>query len=196
LGLVDSATKWDLDYLVNNLGDDAKSVYISSTHNFMYYNEVRCGNFPNFRRPTDQADMTMPEFVKRFYDWKPGKKRLYFQQVLTGSVGPKIYDDFRQFRWDWLANQKEKFGWEELTSNLLLIGQPGNVTPAHYDEQQNLFAQVHGCKRVLLFHPKFFQCLYPYPFHHPCDRQSQVSITTFKICLSTRLNLNYYYLAF
>lgn len=50
----------------------------------------------------------------------------------------------------------------------------GNVTPAHYDEQQNFFAQIKGYKRCILFPPDQFECLYPYPVHHPCDRQSQV----------------------
>jgi len=48
------------------------------------------------------------------------------------------------------------------------------VTPAHYDEQQNFFAQIKGYKRCILFPPDQFECLYPYPVHHPCDRQSQV----------------------
>ena len=53
----------------------------------------------------------------------------------------------------------------------------GNVTPAHYDEQQNFFAQIKGHKRCILFPPNQFECLYPYPVHHPCDRQSQVSVS-------------------
>ena len=51
----------------------------------------------------------------------------------------------------------------------------GVITPAHYDEQENLFAQIQGYKRFLLFDPSQFECLYPYPVHHPHDRQSQVS---------------------
>ena len=53
----------------------------------------------------------------------------------------------------------------------------GNVTPAHYDEQQNFFAQIKGYKRCILFPPDQFECLYPFPVHHPCDRQSQVKPT-------------------
>lgn len=56
----------------------------------------------------------------------------------------------------------------------------GNVTPAHYDEQQNFFAQIKGHKRCILFPPDQFEYLYPYPVHHPCDRQSQVSPGSFK----------------
>lgn len=50
----------------------------------------------------------------------------------------------------------------------------GNQTPCHYDEQENFFAQVQGFKRCILFPPSEFDCLYPYPVHHPHDRQSMV----------------------
>jgi hypothetical protein len=45
-----------------------------------------------------------------------------------------------------------------------------NMTPAR------LYAQLHGAKRVILFSPADFGCLYPFPMHHPCDRQSQVDL--------------------
>jgi hypothetical protein len=48
------------------------------------------------------------------------------------------------------------------------------VTPPHYDEQQNLFAQVWGRKTFLLVHPRHFRSMYPYPVGHAADRQSQV----------------------
>lgn len=50
----------------------------------------------------------------------------------------------------------------------------GNVTPCHYDEQQNMFACIRGYKRFILFPPSQFESLYPHPVHHPYDRQSQV----------------------
>jgi len=50
----------------------------------------------------------------------------------------------------------------------------GNITPVHYDEQENLFSQLCGFKRFILFSPDQFECLYPHPVAHPCDRQSQV----------------------
>lgn len=83
-------------------------------------------------------------------------------------------DDFLRFDWDWVQSLPSKMGWNELSSNLLLVGMAGNVTPAHYDEQQNLLAQLVGRKRVVLFPPKDWRGLYPFPLHHPHDRQSQV----------------------
>lgn len=131
--------------------------------------------------------------------------RVYLQQTLNDTVGKKIVLDFLGFNWNWINKQQAQRNWGPLTSNLLLIGMEGkvsdnvwiilirhqcqclslkvfinnvftgNVTPAHYDEQQNFFAQIKGHKRCILFPPDQFECLYPYPVHHPCDRQSQVS---------------------
>jgi len=52
----------------------------------------------------------------------------------------------------------------------------GVVTPTHFDEAFNLFTQIRGRKRFKLYSPKYFANLYPYPVHHPCDRQAQVDI--------------------
>lgn len=57
----------------------------------------------------------------------------------------------------------------------------GNVTPVHYDEQENFFAQIRGTKRFLLFHPDQYENLYPYPVHHPHDRQSQVCLFVYPV---------------
>ena len=66
----------------------------------------------------------------------------------------------------------------------------GNVTPVHYDEQENLFAQVEGLKRVILFPPEQFECMYPFPVHHPCDRQSQASKIFCVRLINTNENCN------
>lgn len=84
--------------------------------------------------------------------------------------------DFVNFNWSWASKQQKQNRWGPLTSNLLLIGMEGNVTPVHYDEQENFFAQIYGYKRFLLFHPDQFENLYPYPVYHPHDRQSQVDL--------------------
>lgn len=61
-----------------------------------------------------------------------------------------------------------------ISSDYLFRFYAGNVTPCHYDEQQNFYAQVKGYKRIIMFRPSQFRCLYPHPVHHPYDRQSQV----------------------
>ena len=152
---------------------------MSDDGKFMYYNENRLGEYYDFRPPTERVSMRFDEFIGRLKQWKPGDKKLYLQQMLSNTVKEQIVADFLGFNWAWLAEQQKKYKWGPLTSNLLLIGMAGNITPVHYDEQQNFFAQIEGYKRCILFHPSQFKCLYPYPFHHPCDRQSQVSKWSF-----------------
>ncbi|XP_068022232.1 hypoxia-inducible factor 1-alpha inhibitor [Melanerpes formicivorus] len=174
--LVYPALKWDLDYLQENIGNGDFSVYSASTHKFLYYDEKKMANFKNFKPKSSREEMKFAEFVERLKEiqQKGSAERLYLQQTLNDTVGRKIVVDFLGFNWNWINKQQGKRGWGQLTSNLLLIGMEGNVTPAHYDEQQNFFAQIKGYKRCILFPPDQFECLYPYPVHHPCDRQSQV----------------------
>ncbi|MBN3283178.1 HIF1N inhibitor, partial [Polyodon spathula] len=133
-------------------------------------------NVENFTPMSRRVEMKFSEFVDKMHQTEEtgGEERLYLQQTLNDTVGRKIVVDFLGFNWNWINKQQAKRNWGQLTSNLLLIGMEGNVTPAHYDEQQNFFAQIKGYKRCVLFPPDQFECLYPFPVHHPCDRQSQV----------------------
>ena len=169
--------KWDLEYLKENVGNGESTVFLSDDEKFMYFDEKRCINrYADFTTPVTKTMINFGEFYNLFKSWKEGDKRIYYQQILTNAVSNSIVIDFLAFNWKWLSSQQQKNCWGPLTSNLLLVAQPGNITPCHYDEQENFFAQAKGYKRCILFPPSQFKCLYPFPFHHPCDRQSQVSL--------------------
>lgn len=178
--LVESALKWNLDYLRCNIGDGTFNVYESPNHLFKYYDEKKLdkklpGSNGPFRPPTKRLEMKFDEFYDLMKKPTERDKRIYLQQGLNDTVGQNIVRDFLQFNWKWVRGQQIRNNWGPQTSNLLLISQEGNVTPCHYDEQENFFAQVGGHKRVILFPPSQFDCLYPYPVYHPHDRQSQVN---------------------
>ena len=173
--MIQPALKWNLSYLAENIGDGENTVFFSSDGKFMYYDEKRCiGKYENFKPPTEKHLLDFSNFYKLVESWGNGDKRLYLQQMLNNTVKEKVVSDFIGFNWQWLSEQQQKNSWGPLTSTLLLVGQPGNITPVHYDEQENFFAQAKGFKRCILFPPSQFRCLYPFPYHHPCDRQSQV----------------------
>ena len=148
----------------------------SNDHRFIYYDEKKAKNVKTFVAPHKRTDMKFSDFYKKTKQWKPGKPRLYLQQALNDCIGPKIVKDFLQFNWDWANGQQKRNKWGDLTSNLLLVSQEGNITPTHYDEQENFLTQISGSKRAILFSPAHFQNLYPFPYFHPCDRQSQVDL--------------------
>ena len=67
------------------------------------------------------------------------------------------------------------YNWGKLKTNMFWASQPGCITQCHYDECQNLMVQCTGEKRFILFGPENFENMYPFPRHHPGDRQSQVN---------------------
>lgn len=177
--MVKSAEKWDLEYLEKNMGNSDFTVFQSRNHKFKFFDDKKAALLLNNNKieiasPTKRIDIKLSEFCQRLKQWKRGDERLYLQQPLNNTVGPAIVDDFLHFKWEWISNIQKVSNWGPLTSNLLLIAMEGNVTPCHYDEQQNLFAQIIGFKRCILFPPEQFECLYPHPVYHPHDRQSQV----------------------
>ncbi|EKX46791.1 hypothetical protein GUITHDRAFT_162927 [Guillardia theta CCMP2712] len=97
-------------------------------------------------------------------------RRHYLQQMLVTGMGERILDDFKHVDWGTVYGWKAQLGFGDLTTNLLLVGTTGHVTPAHYDEQHNFFCQLQGRN------PAEWGKMYPFPLHHACDRQSMVDV--------------------
>lgn len=109
-------------------------------------------NYPNFREPMKKRDWTFSKFVDELKAHIGRTDEfIYYQDTLTDSVGTSIKHDFVHFNWKWLNERKKRYNWGQLTTNLLLIGQPGNITPCHYDEQHNYFCQVSVFASQLLY---------------------------------------------
>uniref|UniRef100_A0A1B6JCP7 JmjC domain-containing protein n=1 Tax=Homalodisca liturata TaxID=320908 RepID=A0A1B6JCP7_9HEMI len=174
--LVKSALRWNLEYLEEHIGSNKCTVVLSKSHKFKYFDTDKVPHqlLADFKPDSRRVNLKISEFSRRLRDWKKGDERPYLQQMLNNTMGQGIVEDFLRFRWDWINDKQKKHSWGPLTFNLLLVGMEGNVTPCHYDEQQNLFAQIRGFKRCILFPPEQFECFYPHPVYHPYDRQSQV----------------------
>jgi hypoxia-inducible factor 1-alpha inhibitor (HIF hydroxylase) len=170
--------KWTLNYLKQTLKTSTYHVFRSSSSRFMYWDDKKMNDIKNFKKPSESLKMTFNEFVDLIENQKleNSEYKYYLQQSLNGTVSKEIIEDFTGFNWKWVLEEAKKAKWGTLTSNLLLIGEPANITPVHYDEQENFFAQVDGHKRCLLFSPEMLKCLYPFPVWHPCDRQCMVDL--------------------
>lgn len=104
---------------------------------------TQVNNIPDFREPMKKREWTFSKFVDELKSHiDRTDEYLYYQDTLTDTVGSNIKHDFVHFNWRWLNDRKKRYNWGQLTTNLLLIGQPGNISPCHYDEQHNYFCQV------------------------------------------------------
>ena len=111
-------------------------------------------NYPEFREPMKKREWTFSKFVDELKSHMDrSDEYIYYQDTLTDAVGASIKHDFVHFNWRWLNERKKRYNWGQLTTNLLLIGQPGNISPCHYDEQHNYFCEVSlfVCLFVCLF---------------------------------------------
>lgn len=53
-----------------------------------------------------------------------------------------MQNDVDSFNYAWLLDLVTRFSWGEDVTNLLLVGMPDVVTPAHFDVLENLYVQV------------------------------------------------------
>ncbi|XP_062513508.1 hypoxia-inducible factor 1-alpha inhibitor-like [Corticium candelabrum] len=116
------------------------------------------------------------EIVKQLELSPTNNTKVYLQTALKlADLSDEMQDYLFQFNYLWLNSLAHKLQWGDIDTNLLLVGMPEVVTPAHYDGMENLFTQVLGQKRCILFNPLQYRNLYPHPVHHPHDRQTQIN---------------------
>lgn len=191
---------WNFEYFERHLSDvDNFFVLRSPAQNngrFAYYDmgeqKNPCG-YP-VSRTNERVEMRFPEFRKMSSQFRRDRNAgrdspsMYLQSALlhrevtdqgppraVGAFGTRcgvqVAKDIGSFKWSWL---RRNMGGRHVQTCQLFCGFSGGFSPCHYDPQDNIFGQVRGYKRVLLFHPRHFANLYPWPVHHPQDRQSRV----------------------
>jgi len=173
------AMKWTIKYLVENLQDKDHTAYFSTNRKFLYYDDDRIkGAYKDFQPPTKKMLLYFKNFSELMaeLDRADNGSRAYFQSMLylQDGVSASMLEDINTFDYSWLLDLVRRVRWGEDVTNLLLVGMSDVVTPAHFDILENLYVQIFGRKRVILFSPDYFRSLYPYPVGHPHDRQTQV----------------------
>ncbi|XP_062522171.1 hypoxia-inducible factor 1-alpha inhibitor-like [Corticium candelabrum] len=170
--------KWDLDYLGRELNDQYVRMFVSPNRQFRYHSNMNNTQYYEWISPYETRTGTFSTFVEtvRQLDKADNGSRAYFQFLLNDlNLTRNLDEDVASFNWNWLHDSLlHKVAWGELKHNLLLVGMPDVATPVHYDGMENLFAMISGHKRCILFSPSQYRSLYPFPAHHPHDRQSQV----------------------
>lgn len=146
-------------------------------------------------RPLSYADITLGDFLQSTF-----RKQVYYYwtgelRYLAKALRQKFWM-YGSIKWDELmihedglnitdsdsdTNQNNTQSSSKSSENsrpMVWISHPGVVAQTHYDPQHNLFLQVLGFKRFLLFPPSTE--LYSYPSIHRSYRQSQVHLEEVK----------------
>jgi jumonji domain-containing protein 7 len=135
---------WQPQRLRERLGGRRVKV-ASSEHDVFGYDEAAAAYDVEELDFADAADL-----ITRA---RPSTRRYYLMQQSIPRVFPELAADLPA---------PEYVGHARAHPHLW-FGSEGNLTPLHYDMANNVFAQLHGRKRFLLFHPDDAPRLYPRP---------------------------------
>ena len=142
-----------VDYLAQHIGAEVPcTVFTSDSPFFQYWDSEKNAGGYAFSPPTQKTSMSFRDFAQTI---RPeGRAHAstdagapdvdatthhYLQQMLVTGMGDVILEDFRKVDWTKIFQWKDALKLGDLTTNLLLVGRRGYVTPCHYDEQ------VHPC---------------------------------------------------
>ena len=151
--------RWTSAYLRERLGE--KQVTATRAPSRRYRPDPKQGHYA----PTDMQKMSFGEFLDRTCDPDPNPDdpSYYLHRQNLEQHLPELRDD--------VVVPPYVDG-----SSLLLVslwmGPAGSVTPIHHDFTDNLFVQVQGKKRVILYEPDPDAAFYRLPFRSGNGRSS------------------------
>lgn len=150
---------WTADYLNTVVGNTQVDISVSQ-------NSLFTGNQENGFAKLRQK-MNFIEFINLLQKDKSTDNYYYLQQQSITANFPQLFSDIEL---------PEYFDKKRLIDPTIWIGSEGNISPLHYDAMDNLFAQVSGRKRFLLFNPQQTSLLYPFPADSKIPHMSQINI--------------------
>jgi len=136
--------RWTPELLAERLGRRSVEVAVSPNELFDY-----AANHARY----ELTRMAFDALVQQLLRPSRRKPHLYLMQQPLEPYFPELDQELR------MPSFLAKLG----VSRQLWLGARGNRTPLHYDTGHNLFSQIHGRKRFMLFDPTESAHLYPYP---------------------------------
>ena len=177
---------WDVEYLCQHMGSQLYHTFASSQSmkRFAYSFESR--NEGGYEPSTiaEAQKMTFAEFVRKQQVNEDGKS--YYLQtpvlryeggiVTSAKFDEQLEADLHTMNRHLVHELAQLGGFGELSRNQLFVSYSDFLTAVHYDQQHNLYLQLRGCKRFLLFDVTCAPAMYPYPVHHSLDRKARVDL--------------------
>ncbi|CAJ1451878.1 unnamed protein product, partial [Effrenium voratum] len=177
--------KWDVAYLAQHMGDQLYHTFASSQEERRFAYAFDCRNEGGYEpaRIAEACKMTFKDFVAKqkaqdgmaYYLQTPVLR--YEDNVITSAKFDEALEADLHTMDRTLVNQLAAIGkFGPLSRNQLFVSFRDFLTAVHYDQQHNLYLQLRGTKRFLLFDVACAPALYPYPVHHSLDRKARVDL--------------------
>mmetsp|Transcript_27044 Transcript_27044/g.89805 ORF Transcript_27044/g.89805 Transcript_27044/m.89805 type:complete len:867 (-) Transcript_27044:95-2695(-) len=181
-----SVDSWDVEYLAQHMGDQLYHTFASSRDEkrFAYFFDER--NEGGYEAPpiAEACKMTFKEFVQKQRDPKDGRAyylqtpvlRYEGDQVTCAKFDERLEADLHAMDNKMMQQLAELGSFGPISRNQLFVSFSDFMTAIHYDQQHNLFLQIRGAKRFLLFDGALLPAVYAYPSHHPLDRKARLDL--------------------
>lgn len=186
--------RWSFDYFSGQFNQSEFSVFTSKDGDYSYwYGKPNSAGFL-FSNPTEREALTFCQFLERKHQTEAepmGCRSCYLQEALYHSKNGEqqplrrevmsaemVRDWERGLSWAALDQVQHAGGFGKLNTSTLFCSGRGAYSRPHYDQSSNLYLQVRGAKRWLLFAPEDGPMLYPYPKGHPLDRKSRLDFAS------------------
>ncbi|MFN6571987.1 cupin-like domain-containing protein [Dendronalium sp. ChiSLP03b] len=153
----DACHKWSNDYLIDQCGDNIIPVRFYTKSFFNDFHNFACegGDYD-----TLEKKMKYKEYVKGYVEHIKNQNNnsnllgCYLPQAYFEERFPEIIADIAYPQY--LNRKPIVFLWQGFSSNNF-----SSTTNLHFDGFHNIFAQVRGRKRILLFPPSNYLSFYP-----------------------------------
>jgi hypothetical protein len=155
---------WSVDYFKSTAGNTNIQVEVSPNRIFPPVHEQSMKQSGSY---TDtEKSMTFGQYIDRITSESLVAEGYYFAQQPLDVLFPQLMNDIKS---------PDYFKEKSLLTYIWFAG-AGYITPLHYDLVHNLFAQVTGRKRFILFAPEQTKLLYPFPKFSPIAHFSRVNL--------------------
>jgi len=149
--------QWSNEYMKARAGE--RTIRVSTAH--------RGVHFKGANQVLDYSSMKLSEYIDLISSQEISDGRLYATVVPIQKTLPELWPD---------VAFPPYLDRETCASPNMWFGPGKNVSPLHYDVAHNFLTQIRGRKRILLFHPKEVDRLYPFSFWHHSQHISQVNM--------------------
>ncbi|XP_062500008.1 uncharacterized protein LOC134177231 isoform X2 [Corticium candelabrum] len=131
--------KWTDKYLTSVVGDHPSTITYSNSTVFHFYGQKR-----------EFKEKTIGDFLKEFSATNR-QGNLYMAQQPIMKELPELESDIRRPKFSDILKLQDVYLW---------MGAGDQVTPAHFDNSENILCMVAGRKKLRLYHPSMSPFLY------------------------------------